>query len=280
MNLDPRTHAFRPDLADLSLQARVQAYRFIEPVIRQCVAGILPVYGTPDCSGSMTTQLRYGEFVDVFERRDDGVAWVQSRTDRYVGYIHDNDVFSENIAALSSKINVLRSFVYEKPDIKSTVIDVLTLGSCVPSVSEGDFIELVNGGYVFARHVVPADDALTPDYVFTAGRLLGVPYLWGGRTPIGIDCSGLVQLALELAGYDAPRDSDQQRDAYGNPLETHWRDHQWRRGEIVFFPGHVGIMTDGENMIHASGYDMQVVVEPLAAVVARGNAITASGFPR
>ena len=106
-----------------------------------------------------------------------------------------------------------------------------------------------------------------------------MPYLWGGRTPKGVDCSGLVQLALDLAGVAAPRDSDQQRQAFGQPLPNHWRDTVWRRGDLIFFPGHVGIMTNNEDMIHASAFDMKVVVEPLYDVVMRGSEILAAGRP-
>ncbi len=121
---------------------------------------------------------------------------------------------------------------------------------------------------------------MTPDYVFTAGRLLNVPYLWGGRTPKGIDCSGLVQLALEMAGIDCPRDSDQQREAFGKPLACHWRDVEWKRGDLVFFSGHVGIMTGTEQLIHASGHHMLVTAEPLIeAVNARGIEVEAAGRP-
>jgi cell wall-associated NlpC family hydrolase len=99
-------------------------------------------------------------------------------------------------------------------------MDELTLGAYVqPGERKGNFVPLASGGYVFADHVVPANELLTPDYVFTAGRLISTPYLWGGRTPKGIDCSGLVQLVLEIAGIDSPRDSDQQREAFGKRLE-------------------------------------------------------------
>jgi cell wall-associated NlpC family hydrolase len=137
------------------------------------------------------------------------------------------------------------------------------------------FLELTNGGFVFAKHIQATEFAQTNDYVFTAGRLLHVPYLWGGRTSKGIDCSGLVQLALEMAGIDAPRDSDQQLDVFGKPLQNHWRDHTWQRGDIVFFKGadgsgHLGFMTGIDNIIHASTNSMDVTVEPLADLVMRG----------
>jgi len=110
--------------------------------------------------------------------------------------------------------------------------------------------------------------------------MLHTPYLWGGRTPRGIDCSGLVQLSLEMAGIECPRDSDQQREAFGKPLPYHWRDMPWRRGDLVFFEGHVGIMTGVDSLIHASAFHMEVTVEPLIdAVFGRGTDIIAMGRP-
>ena len=278
--LDPRNHAFRPDLADLSLRDQVVAERYVEPVLRQCVCGVVPLFASPGADAPIVSQIRYGEFVDVFEIRADGLAWVQNRMDRYVGYMPADDVFSEEIADHSNRISVLQSFVYPEPDMKTQPVDALVLGSYVHvGAVEKSFRPLSNGGYVSAKHVAPADEMVTPDYVFTAGRLLNVPYLWGGRTPRGIDCSGLVQLALEIAGIDAPRDSDQQLAAFGEPLAFHWRDRSWRRGDIVFFPGHVGLMTGPDHLLHASAFDMKVVVEPLLDVVMRGNDILAVGRP-
>lgn len=279
--LDPRINAFRPDLADISLSNAVKAGRYVEPVLRQSQVGILPLLAKPEETAGQVSQIRYGEFMDVFEMRADGYAWVQNRLDRYVGYLPPSHVLSEEIADLSTRINALRTFLYPEPDIKCPPIDELTLGSFVTIASEDkQFYGLAGGGYVIARHVSTTEAALTPDYVFTAGRMLGAPYLWGGRTPRGIDCSGLVQLALEMAGIDCPRDSDQQREAFGKPLARHWRDMAWKRGDLVFFAGHVGIMTGPSHMIHASAHHMQIVTEPLVDMVAgRGNEIIAAGSP-
>ncbi len=277
---DPRTHAFRPDLADISLRDTVTAQRYCEPVLRQCIRGVVPLLAEPNVNSRRVSEIRYGEFLDLFEMRQDGFAWVQNRADRYVGYMPSSDTLSEEIGDLSSRINVLQTFVYPEPDLKSPSQDCLTLGSYTRLGEKvGAFYQLLNGGYVFAKHVVASELALTSDYIFTAGRLLKVPYLWGGRTPLGIDCSGLVQLALEMAGIDCPRDSDQQQKALGQELPNHWRDVRWLRGDIVFFPGHVGFMTSHDHIIHASAHDMFITVEPLADVVFRGAEIIGMGKP-
>jgi cell wall-associated NlpC family hydrolase len=274
--LDPRVNAFRPDLADMSLRAAVKADAYVEPVMRQCLNGVLPLLKTPNLDAPQLSQIRYGEFIDLFEMRDDGFAWVQNRSDRYVGYIPVQGPMGDKIAMMSNRVTALRTFVYPEPDIKVPPVDELTLGSFVSINSQtGNFLELMDGGFVFAAHVVATEFANTPDYVFTAGRLLHTPYLWGGRTPRGIDCSGMVQLVLEMAGIDAPRDSDQQREALGKTMDYHWRDHVWKRGDIVFFAGHVGIMTGTDHIIHANAHSMDVTVEPLADLVARGNDVIA-----
>lgn len=277
--LDPRINVFRPDLADVALSSVVKADRYAEGRMRHSVMGVTPLLAAPDETAAQVSQIRYGDFLDVFEERADGFVWVQNRMDRYVGYLPPLHALSEEIADLSTRINVLRTFLYPEPNIKIPPVDELTLGSYISIVTQvGDFVQLAGGGYVYARHVTTAQDSLTPDYVFTAGRMLGVPYLWGGRTPRGIDCSGLVQLALDMAGYDCPRDSDQQREAFGQPLPRHWRDMAWKRGDLVFFKGHVGIMTGPGHMVHASGHHMQVVAEPLAdMVMGRDNEIIAFG---
>jgi cell wall-associated NlpC family hydrolase len=275
--LDPRINAYRRDLADTTLSGVVNAERYVEGQLRQCVRGVVPLLEAPKADAKQVSQIRYGEFLDVFEEREDGYRWVQNRSDRYVGYLPPVEL-SEEIADLSNRVHVLRTFIYSEPDIKSPPIDEVTLGSYVRVRKKvKECVELADGGYIFAKHVVPPDEMKAPDYVFTAGRLLGVPYLWGGRTPKGTDCSGLVQLSLEMAGIDIPRDSDQQRATVGRDLPCHWRDVSWKRGDIVFFVGHVGIMTGPDHIIHASGHDMKVVVEPLLDVVGRRNPINGIG---
>jgi len=279
--MDPRVNAFRSDLADINLRDSIKAGAYVEPTMRQCLRGVLPMMNSTRSDAKQISQVRYGEFLDVFEERDDGFVWAQNRFDRYVGYVPAEGTLGDSIAMMSNRVTALRTFVYPEPNIKTPPIDELTLGSFVSiSAANDKFLELTNGGFIIASHIMATEFVRTPDYVFTAGRLLHTPYLWGGRTPQGIDCSGLVQLVLDLAGIDCPRDSDQQRDAFAQPLEGHWRDRAWQRGDIVFFMDkngapHVGLMTGTDHMIHASAHTMDVTVEPLADIVGRGNQITA-----
>lgn len=280
--LDPLTNAFRPDLADASLRPFVTAKKFVEPSLRQCVRGVALLLQFPDAAAPRISEIRYGEFVDVFEERKDGFAWVQNRNDHMVGYVSAKGAFNEAIAALVNRINVPHTFVYARPDHKAPVLDRLTLGSYVSLAGEeGAFYPLASGGYIFQKHVAPSDEVYCPDYVFTAGQMRGVPFLTGGRTPLGFDAEGLVQLALDLAGIDAPRTYAQQRGLFGQPLPCHWRDIVWKRGDLVFFdnPSHVGIMTGATHIICADPEAMQVTVEPLDDLIKRGYTIACAGHP-
>jgi len=281
MKPDPRINAYRPDLADIMLRDTVKAKKYVEPTMRQCLRGVLPMLAEPKADATQVSQIRYGEFVEVFEESTDGFFWVQNRTDRYVGYVPDTGDLAESISMMSNRVTALRTFVYPKPDMKAPPIDELTLGSFVSvSGKQGRFLELANGGFVFDSHVMATEFAHARDYVFTAGRMLHCPYLWGGRTPKGIDCSGFTQLCLEMAGIEAPRDADLQCKAFGKPLNAHWRDRAWKRGDMVFFKTHVGFMTNSDHIIHANAHTMDVTVEPLADLVGRGNDILAVGEHR
>lgn len=214
---------------------------------------------TPDARA--VSQLLPGEGFAVVDRSRDW-AWGYGIHDNYVGYVP--------FAALDEpfeptcRITSPAALLFAAPDIKSAVIAVLPIGARMTGAEENNFVATPSG-FVHRRHIAPiAVDESDP--VTIAERLLGMPYLWGGRGGGGIDCSGLVQLALGLCGIVAPRDTDQQRDALGEEIAG---DDDLRRGDIIFFPGHVGFMADGERLIHANAHWMAVTVEPLADVVAR-----------
>lgn len=272
--LDPRTHAFRPDLADIRLQGRVQAAHFVTGQMARVASARLAMFSTPQPQAAMSSELRVGEFVDVFERVN-GIAWVQNRSDHYVGYVAEAGL-AETIADPAWRIANLQAYVYPEPTVKAVPVDLLAFPGRVAVAANlpNGWSRLITGGYVHTSQLEPAS-VLCADYVFTAGRLLNVPYLWGGRTAQGIDCSGLVQLALELAGIDCPRDSDLQRLAFGAPPPSDWANYPFARGDLVFFPGHVGIMADTTHLVHANATHMRVTSEHLADVVQRGAEILA-----
>ncbi len=274
MPLDPRTNVFRPDLADIGLQGRVQAAHFVAGQMARVASARLAMFSTPQPQAAMSSELRAGEFVDVFERAN-GIAWVQNRSDRYVGYVAESGL-AETIADPAWRISNLQVYVYPEPTVKAVPVDLLPFPARVAVAANlpNGWSRLVTGGYIHTGQLEPAT-VLCADYVFTAGRLLNVPYLWGGRTAQGIDCSGLVQLALELAGIDCPRDSDLQRIIFGAPPPSDWANYPYARGDLIFFPGHVGIMADTTHLVHANATHMRVTSEPLADVVRRGAEILA-----
>ena len=213
---DPRTNPYRPDLAAAHLEGLVQAERFVEGVPCQLRTGFATVKAQPDFEARQTTQALFGETVTVYEEHD-GWVWGQIETDGYVGYLRLDTLWGETPAP-THRVSAIRTFLFPEPDLKSPTLDVLSLTSRVAVIGETNgFAELEQGGWVFMKHLAGLDD-VAPDYVATAGRLIGVPYLWGGKTSMGLDCSGLVQIALDAAGLPVPRDSDQQAQAIGEAV--------------------------------------------------------------
>lgn len=264
---DPRVHPYREDLAASYLRGRVDADRFIDGVPCQIRSGFAAVKEEPSFEARQSTELLFGEAFTVLDERD-GWAWGQNGTDGYVGWLRV-EALDADMTVPTHKVSALRTFVQPEPDLKLPFVDVLSMGARVVVTGEkGDWRQVDGGGWVHVRHLAPvAEDA--PDFVAVAERFVGTPYLWGGRTSIGIDCSGLVQVALLAAGVHCPRDSDQQAAAIGDLVSTDGSGVEYRRGDLVFLPGHVGIMTDATTLLHANAFHMQVVSEPLADVVAR-----------
>lgn len=264
--LDPRRHAYRADLADARLKGLIEAQRFVQGELRQVIAPSLPLRREARFDSILETEALKGETVTVFAERE-GWAWVQIDRDLYVGYM-PSEGLSASILEPTHRIAMLRTYVYPEPDGKSPPLALLSLNALITAKSEEDrFLALEDGGYVFARHTLPAGEAVE-DPVAVAEAFVGTPYLWGGRTSIGLDCSGLVQLAFEAGGYMAPRDADMQAAEFGEPLP--WRDGmELRRGDLVFWEGHVGIMTGPAHLIHANAFHMAVELEPFAEAKAR-----------
>ena len=271
--LDSRLHPYRPDLAASWLKDRVEAARFVSGTERQVRQGVAELRRAPAAGAELTSQLLGGEMVTVYDEAN-GWAWVQNQTDGYVGYT-PAAALSTELRQPSHVVKVLRSFVYPEADMKAPPRDMLSLSGTVAVTGEtAEFCALASGGWVYGRHLAPLDEP-APDYVATAIEFLGAPYLWGGKTSLGLDCSALVQVALNRAGHPCPRDSDMQAESLGEARPT---DAPPARGDLVFFSRHVAIALDDWRVLHATAHDMLVAIEPLADLVARAERLTGRGI--
>jgi cell wall-associated NlpC family hydrolase len=265
--LDPRRHAFRADLAAESLRGQVAAARFTAGTPAQVARPLVPLRKAPVPAAALETEALFGEIVTVYDVAE-GWAWVQLARDGYVGYL-PADVLSGDIKPLTHKVKSIGTFVYAAPEIKSPPILHLSLGAELSIAETGErFSRLATGGYIFARHTAERGWR-DRDFVEVAERLVYTPYLWGGRSRTGLDCSALVQLSLWACGIAAPRDSDMQRDELGENLLIPADLEGLQRGDLVFWPGHVGIMSDAIMLVHANAHHMSVVIEPLPEAAAR-----------
>lgn len=266
--LDRRLNAFRPDLADIRLQGQVEAERFVEGDVATVVVPVAGIRPRPDFRASIDTQFLFGEPVTVFDRQDEW-AFVQSDIDGYVGYLPEEDI-SDEIDEPSHWIVAPRTFVYPGPDLRFPHAGELSMGSRISLIGEEEtrgtkYALMEGGGAIIAAHCLPLEQVAGDDYVAIAARFLETPYLWGGRSGFGIDCSGLVQLSMMMAGREAPRDSDMQAARLGASITR----EELRRGDLVFWKGHVGIMEDAETLLHANGHTMTVARENLEAAIKR-----------
>ena len=265
-NLDRRLHAFRPDLADERLRRQVEADRFVAGDPARVAVPVAPLRRLPDLAHGIDTELLLGETVRVFDRKD-GRAWIQAQQDGYVGYLPETQLAEPEIA--THVVCVQRTFRYPEAELRRPPAWALSMGSRIRVTGEAEtrgtrYLTLDDGTALVASHCFPLGERLTEDYVEVAVRFLETPYLWGGRSGFGIDCSALVQLSLMMAGQAAPRDSDMQA-GIGSEIG---RD-ELRRGDLVFWKGHVGIMEDERTLLHANGHTMTVARENFEAAVER-----------
>lgn len=279
--LDPRRNAYRDDIAAVSLKDKVKAQRYVQGELRQVVAAHAPMRYIPRFDAPLLTETLVGDLVTVYDV-EEGWGWSQSSRDGYVGYL-PLDTLSAMIEDPTHWVIARATFVYPTPDMKRPPIMRLSLGAELTIIGrEGRFLELSRGGFVFIGHLQPLEER-PKDFVRLAERFVGTPYLWGGRTSHGIDCSGLVQVSLMATGTFCPRDSDMQEAELGEKLEKPGLEAV-KRGDLIFWKGHVGIVQSPEWLLHASGHQMEVVVEPVRRAVERlaathGNVTTIRRIP-
>jgi cell wall-associated NlpC family hydrolase len=273
---DPRTTPARPDLAADVLQGKVESQRFVSGVLKTVISGRAPLHVAPSREAMRDTELLYGERFTVYEDKD-GWAWGQAARDGYVGYTSSSSLTGAGLAA-DHRIIALSTPLLRQASLKTSPIDMLPLNARVKVIGrEAKCLQIEGGGFVYERHLAPLSYR-APDWVAVAERFLGVPYVWGGRTLAGLDCSGLIQTALEAGGIELPRDSDQQEAALPHNVAATAELDNLRRGDIMFWTEHVGVLLDETRLLHANGFAGEVAIEPLRAAVERigatGNAIT------
>ena len=265
--LDKRLNPYRPDLAAAYLRGEVEADRFVECENLQVSAPRAPLLRKPQDTAPMDTELLFGEQFRVYETRGEW-CWGQSAQDDYVGYVRLSNLALAQFVP-SHRVVALRTFRYPDPDIKKRPAMPLSMNAKVTVLAaEGKFAEIVGGGFIFAAHLSKID-SYAADFVSVAEEFLGVPYLWGGRDARGLDCSALVQMSLERCGVACLRDTDLQEMTLGEPLPDISDLSIVKRGDIVFWRGHVGIMCDAQTLLHANATHMRTVKEPLADAVQR-----------
>jgi hypothetical protein len=259
---DARTTPAQHDLASGDLEGRVQAARYIEPIGARVIVSSAALRDAAGSGAGQVDQMLFGELFDRVVHAD-GMAWGRARRDGYVGFVDDN-ALSFDLPSPTHRVSVIRTFGYEEPSIKSPAAGYLSLNSLVEVVEEkGALVRTTDFGWVPNLHLAPVG-LFADDPAAIAEQFVGVPYLWGGRDSLGLDCSGLIQQSLYACGMHCPRDSDQQA-----MLGSEARETALRRGDLVLWRGHVGMMLDGERLIHANGHHMMVAVESLQIAVSR-----------
>lgn len=262
---DPRIVAIRPDLADIAVAGQHFAPHYAAPMMRSGVLPAASLRASPSLEAEQTSELLFGEGFALLDLTG-GWAWGYSLPDHYVGYLAAEALGTP--IAPTHRVGMSEAMLHGAPDAASGGPGVLPRGALVMGEEQGEWLATAHGFLPLAAMVEVGVQHADPAAI--AEEMIGTPYAWGGRTPKGVDCSGLVQLAWGAAGVQLPRDSDLQLASLAADKDVAPAD--LARGDLVFFPGHVGIMADDRNIIHASRRWMAVKSEPLADVIARSAA--------
>ena len=256
---DKRLTPARPDLAAAQLKGVVDAPRYAEGEKFSVCVGRASLRVRPSNDAAQDSELLFGEIFTVYDSAE-GWAWGQAANDLYVGYLR-RDALAKPFTT-EARVSALMAPVFSAADLKTPVRDLFPLNAAVPVLArEGDYVN-IGQGFMHGQHLGAETQK---DFVAIAERFLGVPYVWGGKTVAGLDCSGLIQTALQAVGKAAPRDTDMMEKALGDAIAL----SDVRRGDLIFWKGHMGVMLDKSRLLHANAFHMVVAIEPLAEAMAR-----------
>jgi cell wall-associated NlpC family hydrolase len=264
---DPRLTPARPDLAAKYLEGKVEATRFVVGEEFEITDALAPLRTGPSSDAELATQAFRGERVTIYDRNGEGFAWGQLNSDGYVGWLPDRALEKPG-AVPTHKVTALRTFAFPGPSIKLPPVETLVMGATITVLREDGPFAVTREGWHLPRQHIGSIDHHASDFVAVAERFVGTPYLWGGKSSLGIDCSGLVQVSLNAAGTGCPRDSDMQRDGLGRALDRA-ESKKLQRGDLIFWKGHVAIVRDGDSIVHANAHHMATVVENTREAIAR-----------
>ena len=257
-DLDPRRHPFREDLAGEYLRGSVKAERFAKADPMQVCVSVAPLKSSPEAT-SLASELIYGEVFDVYEVLEDWV-WGQNQRDGYVGYVPKGSL--RKVIPATHQVATRFAQVYEAPHFKSTPVMSIPFLSPVSATDVVDGFLKTKDGFICEKHMQMPKRS----FVETARLFLGTPYLWGGRSTLGLDCSALVQLSLGALGQDCPRDSDMQMADLGEDVGS---GGPYEEGDLLFWKGHVAIVLDANTLIHANAFHMRVEIESISGAISR-----------